>query len=150
LVFEDLHWAADRLLDLVEGLMQPRAGTRLLVLSVAGPELLERGPLWRGRRRSWHQLALVPPLRRDVATTLPRLLGRRPRGQPRPGWIPRRANRSDARVSGRQRPDPGWFRSAGVGLHPHPHPGGRLSDAATSPARTGSRDLCPLPGGLRT
>jgi class 3 adenylate cyclase len=60
LVFEDLHWAADSLLDLVDNLMQPRTGAPLLVVSIARPELLDRRPTWGGGRRNYLHLALEP------------------------------------------------------------------------------------------
>ena len=60
LVFEDLHWAADSLLDLVDNLMQPRTGAPLLVVSIARPELLDRRPAGGGGRRNYLHLALEP------------------------------------------------------------------------------------------
>src|SRR5262249_6082986 len=42
LVLDDLHWAEPLLLDLVENLVQWGAGTGLLVLATARPELRER------------------------------------------------------------------------------------------------------------
>jgi class 3 adenylate cyclase len=60
LVFEDLHWAADSLLDLVDNLMQPRTGAPLLVVSIARPELIDRRPAWGGGRRNYMHLALEP------------------------------------------------------------------------------------------
>ena len=47
LVFEDLHWASDSLLDLVEHLLQLRSQCPLLVIILSRPELLDRRPFLR-------------------------------------------------------------------------------------------------------
>jgi class 3 adenylate cyclase len=60
LVFEDLHWASESLLDLVEYVMQPRTRAALLIISTSRPELLDRRPAWGGGRRSFTALALEP------------------------------------------------------------------------------------------
>src|SRR5579864_9625492 len=46
LVFEDLHWSSDSLLDLAEFIMQPRGDCTVLMLVLARPELLDRRPNW--------------------------------------------------------------------------------------------------------
>ena len=46
LVFEDLHWADDGLLDFVDGLVEWALDVPLLVVATARPELLERRPVW--------------------------------------------------------------------------------------------------------
>ena len=48
LVFEDLHWADDGLLDFVDHLVEWATGVPLLVVGTARPELLERRPGWGG------------------------------------------------------------------------------------------------------
>ncbi|HYY74448.1 MAG TPA: BTAD domain-containing putative transcriptional regulator, partial [Solirubrobacterales bacterium] len=48
LVFEDLHWADDALLDFVDELTDRVSGIPLLVVATARPELLERRPAWAG------------------------------------------------------------------------------------------------------
>jgi len=45
-VFEDLHWSSDSLLDLVEHLMQPRGEAPVLLIALTRPELLDRRPAW--------------------------------------------------------------------------------------------------------
>jgi class 3 adenylate cyclase/tetratricopeptide (TPR) repeat protein len=50
LVFEDLHWADDTLLDFVEHLVDWSSGVPILVLCTTRPELLERRPGWGGGR----------------------------------------------------------------------------------------------------
>ena len=47
LVFDDLHWAEEALLDLVED-AAARASGRILLVGLARPELLERRPTWPG------------------------------------------------------------------------------------------------------
>jgi class 3 adenylate cyclase len=44
--FEDIHWAEPLLLDLIEYLVGFSAGTPLLVVSLARPDLLEARPSW--------------------------------------------------------------------------------------------------------
>jgi hypothetical protein len=46
LVFDDLHWADDGVLEFLDGLGADAARTPLLVLGTARPELLERRPDW--------------------------------------------------------------------------------------------------------
>ena len=48
LVFEDLHWADDDLLDFVDHLVEWASGVPILVVGTARPELLERRPAWGG------------------------------------------------------------------------------------------------------
>ena len=48
LVFEDLHWADDALLDFVDELVEWASGVPLLVVCTARPELLEQRPAWGG------------------------------------------------------------------------------------------------------
>jgi class 3 adenylate cyclase/tetratricopeptide (TPR) repeat protein len=50
LVFEDLHWADDGLLDFIDYLVEWAGGARLLVVCTARPELLERRPGWTATR----------------------------------------------------------------------------------------------------
>jgi class 3 adenylate cyclase len=59
-VFEDLHWASDSLLDLVEHVMHPRTRAALLLIATARPELLDRRQGWGGGRRNFLALALEP------------------------------------------------------------------------------------------
>ena len=59
-VFEDLHWASESLLDLVEYLMHLRIQASLLILVLSRPELLDRRPMWGGGRRNFTSLALEP------------------------------------------------------------------------------------------
>ena len=49
LVFEDLHWSSDSLLDLVEFIVQPRGDAAVLMIALTRPELLDRRPAMGGR-----------------------------------------------------------------------------------------------------
>ena len=60
LVFEDLHWSSDSLLDLVEFVMQPRGEAPVLMLALARPELTDRRSSWGGGRRNFLNLFLEP------------------------------------------------------------------------------------------
>ncbi len=60
LVFEDVHWADDGLLDFVDGLVDWVDGVPLLVVCTARPELLERRPGWGGGKRNATTVSLAP------------------------------------------------------------------------------------------
>jgi DNA-binding SARP family transcriptional activator/tetratricopeptide (TPR) repeat protein len=69
LVFEDLHWADDALLDFVDELLDRVSGVPLVVVATARPELLERRPGWAGGRPSALTISL-PPLSQSETTRL--------------------------------------------------------------------------------
>ena len=60
MVVEDLHWSSDSLLDLIEGVLQPRGDVPLLMIVLARPELLDRRPTWGGGRRNYVAISLEP------------------------------------------------------------------------------------------
>jgi tetratricopeptide (TPR) repeat protein len=60
LVFEDLHWADDNLLDFIEHLIDWAAGVPMLIVCTARPELFERRPGWAGGTRHATTLSLSP------------------------------------------------------------------------------------------
>jgi len=60
LVFEDLHWADDDLLDFVDYLVDWATGIPLLVVGTARPELLDRRPGWGGGKRNATTISLSP------------------------------------------------------------------------------------------
>ena len=77
LVFEDLHWADDALLDFVDQLVERASGVPLLVLGTARPELLERRPgLGRRQAERAHDLAVAALGRGDRAASSGALLER--------------------------------------------------------------------------
>ena len=74
LVFEDLHWSSDSLLDLFEFVMQPRGDLPLLMIALTRPELLDRRPAWGGGRRNYVSIALEPLTDAETAMLVQRLL----------------------------------------------------------------------------
>jgi class 3 adenylate cyclase len=60
LVFEDLHWADEGLLDFVDYLVEWVGGLPLLVVGTARPELFERRPAWGGGKRNATTVSLTP------------------------------------------------------------------------------------------
>ncbi|HEU0336419.1 MAG TPA: adenylate/guanylate cyclase domain-containing protein, partial [Gaiellaceae bacterium] len=75
-VFEDLQWADDGLLDFVDSLTDRLAGVPLLVVCSARPELLERQPGWGGGKRNALSVSLAPLADADTALLLAILLER--------------------------------------------------------------------------
>src|SRR2546423_15198588 len=60
LVFEDLHWADEGLLDFVDHLAEWAIGVPLLVVCTARPELFERRPGWGGGKVNALTISLAP------------------------------------------------------------------------------------------
>ena len=76
LVFEDLHWADDALLDFVDYLVDWASGVALLVVCTARPELLTRRPTWGGGKVNSSTILLSPLSDDETAKLLHALLGR--------------------------------------------------------------------------
>ncbi|MGZ6692081.1 MAG: BTAD domain-containing putative transcriptional regulator [Solirubrobacteraceae bacterium] len=76
LVFEDLHWADDGLLDFIDALVEWIGGVPLLVLATARPELLERRPQWAGGKANAATLSLSPLPDQETVRLLNALLER--------------------------------------------------------------------------
>jgi class 3 adenylate cyclase/tetratricopeptide (TPR) repeat protein len=74
LVFEDVHWADDGLLDFVDHLVAWALGVPLLVVCTARPELLERRPAWGGGKRNALTASLAPLSDDDTARLVGDLL----------------------------------------------------------------------------
>jgi class 3 adenylate cyclase/tetratricopeptide (TPR) repeat protein len=75
-VFEDLHWADESLLDFVDELVDWMSDVPLLVVGTARPELLERRPNWGGGKLNATTLALAPLTDEDTARLIAALLDR--------------------------------------------------------------------------
>ncbi len=60
LIFEDLHWAEQSLLDLLEHPSLRGLNAPMLTVCLARPELLERHPDWGARVRNYTALSLAP------------------------------------------------------------------------------------------
>jgi class 3 adenylate cyclase/tetratricopeptide (TPR) repeat protein len=76
LVFEDLHWADDDLLDFVDHLVDWGSGVPLLVVCTARPELLERRAGWGGGKPNALTLTISPLSEDETARLLSTLLER--------------------------------------------------------------------------
>ncbi len=73
LVFEDLHWADSGLLDFIDHLLEWSRNSRLYVVTLARPELLEKRPNWGAGKRSFTSVYLEPlpePAMRDLLAGL--------------------------------------------------------------------------------
>ena len=74
LVFEDLHWADDGLLDFLDDLVDWLRGVPLLVVGTARPELLERRPAWGGGKANATAISLQPLAEEDTARLIAALM----------------------------------------------------------------------------
>jgi class 3 adenylate cyclase/tetratricopeptide (TPR) repeat protein len=76
LVFEDLHWADDELLDFIDHLIEWASGVPILIVGTARPELLERRSAWGGGKLNVTTLSLAPLSEADTSRLLASLLER--------------------------------------------------------------------------
>jgi class 3 adenylate cyclase/tetratricopeptide (TPR) repeat protein len=74
LVFEDIHWAEEPLLELVEHLAEFVREAPLLILCLARPELLEVRPSWGGGRLRSAAVELEPLAESDSAELIDTLI----------------------------------------------------------------------------
>ncbi len=73
LVFEDIHWADQGLLDFIDHMAEWSASHRILILTWARPEFLERHRGWGAGRRNFVALSLDPlsdPAMKDLLAGL--------------------------------------------------------------------------------
>jgi class 3 adenylate cyclase/tetratricopeptide (TPR) repeat protein len=70
MVFEDLQWADDGLLDFIEELITWSRGHSIYVITLARAELLDRRPTWGAGQRSFTSLNLSPLSDDDMRTML--------------------------------------------------------------------------------
>ncbi|MDQ3382044.1 MAG: AAA family ATPase [Actinomycetota bacterium] len=76
LVFEDLHWADDGLLDFVDHLVDWLTDVPVLVVGSARPELLTRRPSWGGGKANATTVSLAPLSDEETARLVHALLER--------------------------------------------------------------------------
>ena len=76
LVFEDLHWADDELLDFVDYVVEWTGRVPILIVCTSRPELLERRPAWGGGKLNATTLSLAPLSETDTSRLLSSLLDR--------------------------------------------------------------------------
>src|SRR5690348_12310991 len=74
LVFEDLHWADEDLLDFIDHLVDWASGVPMLVVCTGRPELLDRRRGWGGGKRNALTIALTPLEDTDIARLISALL----------------------------------------------------------------------------
>jgi tetratricopeptide (TPR) repeat protein len=74
LVFEDLHWADDGLLDFLDDLVDWLRGVPLLIVGTARPELLERRPAWGGGKANATAISLQALAEEDTARLIAALM----------------------------------------------------------------------------
>ena len=74
LVFEDLHWADDGLLDFLDDLVDWLRSAPLLLVGTARPELLERRQAWGGGKANATTISLQPLGDADTARLIAALL----------------------------------------------------------------------------
>src|SRR5204863_5581361 len=70
LLFEDLQWADDGLLDFIEYLLDWSRTSPIFVLTLARPELAERRSAWGVGRRDFTSLFLEPLASADIERLL--------------------------------------------------------------------------------
>jgi len=75
LVFEDLHWADETLLQFVEYLASYTDGVPLLLVATARPELYERAPGWAASARNLARVNLAPLGPAETGRLIGNLLG---------------------------------------------------------------------------
>lgn len=73
MLVEDIHWAEDELLDLLERVLR-EARAPVIVLATARPELLDRRSAWGGGRRNATAIWLEPLQAHDASRMLDELL----------------------------------------------------------------------------
>jgi class 3 adenylate cyclase len=74
IVFEDLHWASESLLNLVEYILSLRIQAPILFITLSRPELLDRRPNWGGGRQNFTSLALQPLTPTQTRTLIKQLM----------------------------------------------------------------------------
>ena len=70
MVFEDLQWADDDLLDFIEELVTWSRGRSIYIITLARPELLDRRPTWGAGQRSFTSLSLAPLSNEEMTALL--------------------------------------------------------------------------------
>ncbi|MCA1832148.1 MAG: AAA family ATPase, partial [Actinobacteria bacterium] len=74
LVFEDIHWADDNLIDFIDHLVDWATGVPLLAVCTARPELLTRRPGWGGGKPNALTISLSPLSDAETTALLRELL----------------------------------------------------------------------------
>ncbi|TML03781.1 MAG: hypothetical protein E6G36_08310, partial [Actinobacteria bacterium] len=106
LMFEDIHWADDGVLDFIEHLADWVRGVPMLILCTARLELLERRPAWGGGKVNAATVALAPLSDEETAALISALRATRSTRSSTSACSPsggaRRSCRSRCRASSRR------------------------------------------------
>ncbi|HYF12186.1 MAG TPA: AAA family ATPase, partial [Actinomycetota bacterium] len=73
-VFEDLHWADDALLEFIDHVLSRSSGLPMLILCAARPELFEHAPGWGGGKRNALSITIPPLSESETAMLISGLL----------------------------------------------------------------------------
>jgi class 3 adenylate cyclase len=76
LVFEDLHWADEGLLDFLDHLVDRASGVPLLIICTSRPEILSRRPGWGGGKPNALTISLSPLSEAEAARLVASLVER--------------------------------------------------------------------------
>jgi class 3 adenylate cyclase/tetratricopeptide (TPR) repeat protein len=76
MVFEDMHWADEGLLDFIDHLVDWATGVPILVIATARPELLDRRQAWGGGKLNVSTIALTPLSDEEAAQIIHGVLDR--------------------------------------------------------------------------
>jgi tetratricopeptide (TPR) repeat protein len=76
LVIEDLHWAEQPMLELLEHLLEWVEGVPMMLLATARPEIYDAAPSWGGGRRNATTIGLAPLTDGETAQLVGALAGR--------------------------------------------------------------------------
>jgi class 3 adenylate cyclase/tetratricopeptide (TPR) repeat protein len=76
MVFEDMHWADDGLLDFIDHVVDWATGVPILVIATARPELLDRRQAWGGGKLNVSTIALTPLSDEEAAQIIHGVLDR--------------------------------------------------------------------------
>ena len=79
MVFEDLQWADDGMLDFIEELVSWSRGRSIYLITLSRPELLDRRTTWGAGQRSFTSLSLAPLADDDMVTLMGGLVPGLPR-----------------------------------------------------------------------
>ena len=96
-VFDDLHWAEETFLDLVEHVADLSRDAPILLLCMARPELLEKRPAWGGGKLNATTVLLEPLDAAESGAARGRARRRRAGAAPSGSSRPPRATRSSSR-----------------------------------------------------
>ena len=94
MVFEDLHWADDGLLDFIDHVLEWSRGVPLMVVALARPELLDTRPGWGTGTRSFNAIGLEPLTAGQMRDLLRGMVPEMPDGAVHKSWHELMASRS--------------------------------------------------------